>query len=78
MHYKNGREAKEGDFAVAVNDSKKVVAGQIHSIAASSVTTCNCRMVLPIPGGVEHHYFTLGNMYHVEDALTALNPDILK
>ena len=69
MHYANGREAKEGDFAIVADDNGKVKAGQIHSIASSSVTTCNCRMVVPIPGGIENHYCTLGNMYHAEDAL---------
>lgn len=72
MHYKNGREAKEGDAAIWL-DNKKVRVGIVHSISVSS-DTCNCQFAYVIPGTVLQSWATLKEMYHVEDALLAIEP----
>ena len=77
MHYKNGREAKEGDVAILVDYSKKVKVGQVHSIVSGS-TSCNCQLAVILPGSVSHICATLGEMYHAEDALLAIEPEALK
>ena len=77
MHYKNGREAKEGDSAILVEYSKKVKVGQVHSITPGSIS-CNCQLAVILPGSVSHICATLGDMYHAEDALLAIEPGALK
>lgn len=74
MHYKNGREAKEGDVVVYLDEyKKKAKVGQVWSITPGS-ESCNCQVAQVIPGGVTHSCETLGKMYHAEDALLALEP----
>lgn len=74
MHYKNGREAKEGDPAILLESySKKIKVGQVHDIQPGS-NTCNCQLAVIIQGGVNHLCATLGEMYHAEDALLAIEP----
>ena len=78
MHYKNGREAKEGDAAILVDTyNKKVYVGKIHSLQPAC-TTCNCQLAVVIPGGVNQMCATLGEMYHAEDALLAIDPTALE
>lgn len=73
MHYKNGREANEGDPVIYLDSyKKKVVIGRIWSLSAG--TTCNCQVAQIIPGGVTHTCQSLNEMYHAEDALLAIEP----
>ncbi|MCX5699597.1 MAG: hypothetical protein NTX01_07860 [Candidatus Omnitrophica bacterium] len=73
MHYKNGREAKEGDPVVYADYNKKVLVGQVHSLNVGA-TSCNCQIAVVIPGGVMQTCETLDHLYHAEDALLAIDP----
>ena len=76
MHYKNGREAKEGDFAITMDNNSRPVAGVVTQIVQSE--TCNCTVVIPIVGGTEKLTCrTLALMHHVQDAFEAIEPLIL-
>ena len=54
MHYKNGREAKNGDPVIAKNYAGKIVAGVIHNLIEQPGATCNCDVVTVIPGGTQN------------------------
>ena len=77
MHYKNGREAQEGDQVIHIDSySKKVKVGVAHNLHAQS-DTCNCTVSYVNFGGVGTLAGTLKEMYHAEDALLAIDPLIL-
>ena len=72
MHYKNGREAKEGDPVICSSYSGSVTVGKIHSLVAGS-ESCNCTVAEPVMGGVNQLTCrTVGELYHAEDALSAI------
>ena len=77
MHYKNGREAKEGDSIVVnvyVGGTKRVAAGTLHSVISDpACTTCNGLIAVPIVGGVQSMTVTIGDCYHAEDAFKAID-----
>ena len=73
MHYRNGREAREGDPVITA-DNGVPTAGTIHSLKAGS-TSCNARLAIPTPGGIENRYVTIGECHHAEDALAAVEPN---
>ena len=60
MHYKNGREAKEGDRVV---DLETGTVGVLHSVTTQSVT-CNGRLAPTTP---IDPWVTLSNCVHVDD-----------
>jgi hypothetical protein len=68
MHYKNGREAKEGDKIISVDYQKRVQVGVVLDLIAGS-DTCNATLIRPIgqPWSVN-----LKDCYHAEDALAAI------
>lgn len=70
MHYKNGREAKDGDFAI---DSVSRKAGIVKNCSAQS-DRCNAHLYYPQFGGTTYTTVTLGECYHVDDAVAALEP----
>jgi len=73
MHYKNKREAHEGEPVVGRNSSGKTFAGVIHSIELFSDTYV-CAVAIPVPGGVIHEgCISVGELYHAEDALKAVD-----
>ena len=71
MHYKNHREAHEGDPVVGLNYAK-VVAGTLHTINASA-SSCNGRIAVTVPGGVEQLYCNIGDIFHAEDAFKSVD-----
>jgi hypothetical protein len=73
MHYKNGREAKVGDPAIAKNYDGSVVAGTLHSLNPGA-KTCNAQLAYPIPGGCSNICVTLGEIYHAGEAFEAMEP----
>jgi hypothetical protein len=74
MHYKNGREAANGDPVVARNYAGRIVSGTVHNLRAGTAT-CNCDLVVVIPGGTMNETCrTVSEMYHAEDAFKALEP----
>lgn len=78
MHYKNGREAKEGDVVVYVETypSRRVNVGVIHSLVIAE--GCNCQITKILPGGVSlNNCSSLKELYHAEDALLAIEPEAL-
>ena len=60
MHYKNGREAKQGDRAVNLESG---TGGLLHDLVAAS-TSCNARLSPPSPNA---EYVTVGNCLHIDD-----------
>lgn len=73
MHYKNGREAHDGEPVVAKNPygTQQVIAGVLHSTNAAG-TSCNGQIAYPIPGGSANWCVTVGEIYHAQDALLAV------
>lgn len=71
MHYKNGREAKEGDPVITKDQySGKMKAGVIHSLLGVS-DTCNGQLAHPVPGGVFNSCINVKDCLHAEDAWNA-------
>ncbi len=73
MHYKNGRNAKEGDIVIGFDPySKKVKAGMLFNLQPND-GTCNGMLVRIIPGTVQQDCVTLKELYHAEDAFLAID-----
>ena len=73
MHYKNGREAISGDPVILKDFAGNTIVGTIHSLNAGSVS-CNATVAVVVPGGVnQFSCVTVGECYHAEDALVALD-----
>jgi hypothetical protein len=73
MHYKNGREAKNGDKVVMVIQGK-VVFGVLHDAVAGN-NSCN-GMLAPLT--TQPHYANLSECLHIEDAEKLLTSDAAK
>lgn len=72
MHYKNGREAKEGDPVICKGYSGQITAGKIHTLLVGA-DSCNCTVAEVVIGGVNQLTCrTVGDMYHAEDGFQAL------
>lgn len=72
MHFKNGRDAKEGDPVVCLGYNQRVTVGRIHSLTPGA-ETCNCSVAEPVMGGINQLTCrTVGEMYHAEDAFAAI------
>jgi hypothetical protein len=71
MHYKNGREAKNGDQVVMIENGKVPICGVLHG-ATAGIDTCNgsIRQV----NGVDHHA-NLSECVHAEDVAKFINDD---
>lgn len=66
MHYKNGKQASEGDFVVGAVGST-VKAGVITQLSAQS-QTCNARLAVPCVGGFVLEYINIKDFVLAEDA----------
>ena len=71
MHYKNGREAKQGDKVLNLPSGQS---GVLHTVNAGS-TTCNGRMA---PMSQNDLYVTLSECLHLDDVAAANLPDTSK
>ncbi len=70
MHYRNGREAKNGDKVVRLNVEGKVEAfGVLHSAAPTGGSHCNGNIDV-VQSAVE--YACLCDRLHIEDVAAAL------
>lgn len=63
MHYKNGREAKQGDMVVSLGAVGVPKVGMVHSLNAGS-DTCNGRLAHVTDGDP---WVTIGECLHVDD-----------
>ncbi len=70
MHYKNGREAKNGDKVVCIQQGY-MVAGILHSINPGS-DTCNGRVSLIT---TNDPYVNIKECLHADDVANATIPD---
>lgn len=72
MHYKNGREAKNGDPVIMVTTlgSQKIAVGGILYGATPGNNTCNGTLA-PLNGGTSH-YANLSECLHVDDLAAAM------
>ena len=73
MHYKNGREAKSGDPVVLRDFNNNIQVGLIFDLMSTS-DTCNAQLQRPIGQPL---YITIKDSYHAEDALLAIDPNVL-
>jgi hypothetical protein len=74
MHYRNGKEAHDGDPVIGqtYKNSGVVIAGKIHSINPGQ-NTCNCTVAVPVMGGVEHlSCRNVDEFYSAADAFAAM------
>ena len=60
MHYKNGREAKQGDTVVNIREAR---IGIIYKLSAES-TSCNARLC---ETSSSDPYITVGDCLHIDD-----------
>ncbi len=74
MHYKNNREAHEGDPAITVSYGT-AIAGKLHSLMAGN-TSCNAQIAYPTMGGIGNTCVTIGECYHAADAFAAIEATI--
>lgn len=65
MHYKNGREAKNGDMIVSQSDGKFPVIGILYDAVVGN-DYCNGRAAIP---ATNDPYINLKECLHVDDAL---------
>ncbi len=63
MHYRNGREAKQGDFVINLNSPYAV--GILHSTQSQS-DTCNGRVALV---GPNDPYVNIKDCLHIDDVV---------
>jgi hypothetical protein len=70
MHYKNGREAKEGDTVVSCGTYKKV--GILYNVNQQS-TTCNGRLATISENDA---YINVGDCLHIDDIAAAEIPNV--
>ncbi len=70
MHYKNGREAKDGDSIIVLTPGQPVQAGVLYASHAGS-DTCNGRLAHTSPGDM---YVNIKDCLHVEDVRQATVP----
>jgi len=77
MHYKNGRQANEGDPVLLKDYTGKVITGTMHSLNPGS-ESCNASVAVVVPGGVNQFTcVTVGQCFYAEDAFNAIEADIL-
>lgn len=75
MHYKNGREAKNGDKVVMVSScSNAPIAGILYD-AVPGNDMCNGRIAITT---TKDPYPDLRNVLHVDDIANAVIPDSTK
>ena len=72
MHYKNGREAKNGDKVVLFPYSKNPVVGILYDAQAGN-DFCNGRLALMLPNDPCPN---LKDVLHLDDVLEALPAEI--
>ena len=73
MHYKNGREAKDGDRVIQIQ-GKSALTGILHSTNAQA-TSCNGRLAVVT---LSDPYVNVGDCLHVDDVASATVPDSTK
>ncbi len=76
MHYKNGREAKNGDKIVLVQPPGSYgqpVAGILYDAKAENGNDCNGRIAIPQNSDISAD---LKNCLHVDDVSAATIPDL--
>lgn len=71
MHYKNGREAKNGDPVVLIPSYGPPFAGILYNAVAGN-DTCNGRLAIPQPGD---RCPNLKECLHADDVANATIPD---
>ena len=75
MHYKNGREAKNGDNVIGKPDyAPGVIVGIIQDINPGS-KSCNCVVIRP--GGLIQNCVTCGDLYQADDAVASISKQSL-
>lgn len=71
MHYKNGREAKNGDPVVMITPGALPITGILFG-ATAGIDSCNGNIA--VIGG-QPHYANLSECLHADDILKATIPD---
>jgi hypothetical protein len=74
MHYKNGREAKNGDKVVAVLSNGIAYGGILYDAVAGN-DSCNGRVAITTPNDP---YPNLQEVLHADDIKAATVPDSTK
>ena len=73
MHYKNGREAKNGDTVIGKpQHGVSVIVGIVQDINPGC-TSCNCTVIRP--GGLTQSCVTVGDMFHADDAVACIDAE---
>ena len=72
MHYKNGKEAHEGDSVLGetFKGSGDILAGKLYNLQPGS-ETCNAHLASPIMGGTGVTCVTVNELYLAADAFKA-------
>jgi hypothetical protein len=76
MHYKNGREAKNGDPVLRFSAGEPLAYSGILISIAEGTDSCNGRLVIP---GIENIFcVTIKECLHIDDIFKATIPDSTK
>lgn len=75
MHYKNGREAKNGDKVVVIDEYNKTFRVGILYDAVAGNDHCNGKVA---PVGSSDYCPNLKEAMHYDDFVAAIPPDVMK
>ena len=73
MHFKNGREAREGDLVIGKSQYSPTVTVGIMVDINPGCTSCNASIIRP--GGIIQTCVTVGEYFHAEDAFACISAD---
>ena len=78
MHYKNGREAKNGDIVLSLMNTQQPVVGVLFGAQAEAGSDCN-GMLASVTGSAQYPACAdLKNCLHIDDVAAATIPDASK
>jgi hypothetical protein len=69
MHYKNGEEAREGDYVICQPDPRydATICGRLHSLRAGD-PCCEAQLCVPVMGGTTNYGVKVSQCFHAASA----------
>ena len=75
MHYRNGREAKNGDIALSLMNPQQPIVGVLFGAKSEAGSDCNGMLAPVTPSGNYPICADLKNCLHIDDIAAATIPD---
>jgi hypothetical protein len=77
MHYKNGREAKNGDMLLSLMYPQAPMVGILYGAKPEAGSDCNGMLAPVTPSAEWNQYADLKNCLHIDDIAAASIPSIV-